>query len=227
MEEKDFTERGFYKFSNYLWWFLISNFCFVITNLPLIIFVILYPALSTGMIQIGLSIGLIFTAPAAAALFSTMGKLVRDKDLNAVKDFFKAYKTNFMQSIFIGALQVLILNVLYIDTIYFRSSSLSLLSYIFYFLFIYIIALSTFIFPILSRFYLKTKDIFILSVMYSIKKIFFTVANLLIMIMVGVLIINVSSVVIFFIFSIGAFIMMLWQNKVLEDIEEKLKKEEE
>lgn len=227
MEEKDFTEKGFYKFSNYLWWFLISNFCFIIVNLPLIIIIFLYPALSLILRQLGLSIGLLFTAPAATALFSIMGKLIREKDIAAFKDFFKAYKTNFLQSIFIGALHVLILNVLYIDSIYFRQSSVPLMSYIFYFLFIYAIALSTFIFPILSRFYLKTKDIFILSIMYSIKKIAFTVANLLIMIFVGYIIINVSTLPIFFIFSISAFVMMLWQNKILEDIEENLKKEEQ
>lgn len=226
MEERDFTEKGFYKFSNYLWWFLISNFCFIVVNLPLIIAIFLYPGLSVILRQLGMSIGLLFTAPAASALFSTMGKLVRNKDLEAAKDFFKAYKTNFLQSIFIGALHVLILNVLYIDAIYFRQSSIPLISYIFYFLLIYAVALSTFIFPILSRFYLKTKDIFILSIMYSVKKIAFTIANLLIMIFVGYIIINVSTLPILFIFSISAFIMMQWQNKVLEDIEDKLKKEQ-
>ncbi|WP_040213385.1 YesL family protein [Clostridium polynesiense] len=223
MEDKDFTENGFYKISNYIMWFILSNFYFIITNLPLLIVVFIFPALTPALLQIALSVALIFTAPSVAALFSIMGKLVREKDIDVTKDFFKAYKTNFGQAMLIGLVQTLLINILYVDIIYFNSRSLPIVSYLFYFLLIYVIALSTFLYPIMARFYLKTKDLVILSIVYSVKKLHFTIANIILMVAVGFLLLNVSSFVMFFAFSAYTFVIIHWQNKVLEDIEEKIK----
>ena len=46
--------------------------------------------------------------PAATALLSVMGKLIREKDINITKDFFKAYKANFFQSLFFWTLEVVL-----------------------------------------------------------------------------------------------------------------------
>ena len=224
-----FGEGPVYTITNYIYWFFLGNIYFLLLNIPL--FYMLIVLLSNGEKQLPNGFTTIAVlccipvGPAATALLSVMGKLIREKDINITKDFFKAYKTNFFQSLFIWALEILIISILFLDTSFIISKGYPRILAIFIFVIIaFIFLVSLYIFPILSRFYLTTKDIIKMAAHYTIHNIHVTILNFASFLVVGFLFFEVSTFVLVFISSIVCYLLMFYQQKILLEIEEKLKK---
>lgn len=163
--------------------------------------------------------------PAVTALLSVMGKLIREKDISITKDFFKAYKTNFFQSLFFCALEIMIICILFIDTRFFISSGYPQVFTIFIYMVIaFIFSMGLYVFPLISRFYLTTKDILKTASYYTIRKVHITLLNLASFLVVGFVFFKVSTFVLVFTSSIICYLIMFYQQKILLEIEEKLKK---
>lgn len=101
-KRKDFYDSPLYTISNYIWYFFISNFYFMLLSFPLILTT---AAFKEKLLSDGFGfflISLLFEGPAITALLSIMGKLIREKDISVTKDYFKAYKVNFFNHYFYG-----------------------------------------------------------------------------------------------------------------------------
>jgi uncharacterized membrane protein YesL len=226
--KREFGEGPVYTITNYLTWGLMGNIYFALVNIPLIITLLAIIGEGKKTIPQGVSIiGYICCipiGPASVALYSSMGKLVRERDVNITRDFFKAYKINFFQSIFLSALEIILLAALYTDTKLVEDRGLpSILSLLLYVLIIFVIMMGFNMLPILSRFYLKSKDIIRLSAYYTIRKFNITILNLAILVMIGYIFLKVFPLIIVFIPSIFCYLIMLNEEKVLAEIEENLK----
>ena len=157
-----------------------------------------------------------------------MGKLIREKDINITKDFFKAYKANFFQSLFFWTLEVIIICILFIDTRFFISKGYpQILTFLIFIIIAFIFLISLYVFPIISRFYLGWKDILKTAAYYSIKKFHITILNLASFIVVGFIFFKVSTFILLFMSSAICYLLMFYQQKILLEIEEKLKKNTE
>jgi hypothetical protein len=162
--KREFGEGPIYTITNYILWFLMGNIYFLLLNLPLLY--LLLVLLSNGKSALPEGFGIVFSlclipmGPAATALYSVMGKLVREKDVNVTRDFFKAYKTNFLQSLFFWTLGILLINLLAFDVRVLISYNYPrILIYILFVIIAFIFILGLYVFPIISRFYLKSKDV--------------------------------------------------------------------
>ena len=82
--------------------------------------------------------------------------------------------------------------------------------------------IALYVFPIVSRFYLKTKDVLKLSAFYIIKKFKNTLLNIVGIAAMFLLVDYAPSVAFMFIASIIAYIIMLNEKSILDDIEEKV-----
>jgi uncharacterized membrane protein YesL len=226
--KKEFGEGPIYTLTNYILWFFEGNFYFLLLNIPLLFVLIVFFTNSANKIPQGFTTIIIICcipiAPAATALFSVMGKLIREKDINVTKDFFKAYKTNFLQSLFFGALEIILISLLFIDIKFFISSSYPRILTIFVFIIIsFIFLMSLYVFPIISRFYLSTKDIIKTAAYYTIKKFNITILNFSSFLVVGFIFFKISALILIFISSIICYLLMYYQQKILLEIEESLK----
>jgi uncharacterized membrane protein YesL len=230
--KREFGEGPIYTITNYIFWFFLGNFYFWLLNIPLIFILLL--VLSNGVVAMPpwfISI-IIFSCipigPAATALLSVMGKLIREKDLSITKDFFKAYKANFFQSLFFWTLEVLIIGILFIDTRFFISNNYpGIITAIIFIIIAFIFLVSLYVFPIISRFYLSWKDILKTAIYYTIKKFHITILNFASFLIVGFLLFKVSSFVLLFMASAICYLLMFYQQKILLEIEVKLKKNTE
>lgn len=226
--KREFGEGPIYTITNYIFWFFLGNLYFLLLNIPLLFILLMLfstgnTALPTGFTTIFI-ICLIPIGPAAAALLSVMGKLIREKDIQITRDFFKAYKTNFIQSLFFGALEIVLISVLLFDIKFFIAQSYPRFLTVFIFIVIaFIFSMGLYVFPIISRFYLSTKDILKTAAYFTIKKINITLLNLASFLVVGFIFFKVSTFVLVFIASIICYLLMFYQQKVLLEIEEKLK----
>ena len=93
---RSITDRPIYTIVRYLYYFFLTNFYFIVCNL--LFFIVFYLADFVFENILLFYITLIPMGPTITAVLSSMGKLVREKDLHPTKDFFIAYKTNFIRS---------------------------------------------------------------------------------------------------------------------------------
>ncbi|MBU3114102.1 YesL family protein [Clostridium lacusfryxellense] len=227
--KREFGEGPLYTITNYIFWFFMGNLYFLLLNIPLVFMLLVLLSNGTKAIPQGFTtiaiICCIPIAPAATALFSVMGKLIREKDINITKDFFKAYKTNFFQSLFFGALEIILICVLFIDIRFFISSGYPrMLTISIFVVMAFIFSMSLYVFPIISRFYLGWKDVLKTAAYYTIRKFNITLLCLSSFLIVGFIFFKISTFVLVFVSSIICFLIMYYQQKVLLEIEEKMKK---
>jgi len=214
--------------TNYIFWFFVSNFYFLLLNIPLLcILIVLFSngarPISDWVISITI-ICCIPIGPAMTALLSVMGKLIREKDINITKDFFKAYKVNFFQSLFFWAIEIIILSILFIDVKFFISNKYPQFLTIFIFIIMtFIFLMNMYVFPIISRFYLSTKTVFKTAAFCTIAKFHITIVNLLSFFAVGAVLFKFPTVILAFASSIFCYLIMLNQQRILSEIQENLK----
>ena len=230
--KREFGEGPIYTITNYIFWFFLGNLYFLLLNIPLLFILIALFSNGSNTIPQGfipiIIICCIPIGPAATALLSVMGKLIREKDINITKDFFKAYKVNFFQSLFFWSLEIIILSILFIDIKLVISNSYPKFLTVFIFIVVaFIFSMSLYVFPIISRFYLSTKDILKTAAYYTIRKFHITILNLASFLVVILIFFKVSTFILVFISSIICYLIMFYQQKILLEIECNLKKNTE
>lgn len=224
-KKREFGEGPIFTITNYIWWFFLGSFYFLLLNIPLIITLMAITYDPSGAVVL-LLLSSIPVGPAAAALFSAMGKLVRTKDVDITKDFFKAYKTNFVQSLIVWLMELAFFFLMYCD-IKFFSVHMPALRYFFYILSLIVFNTGLYAFPIISRFYMKTKDIIKLSFYCSMKYIKVTIFNISIIIISGYIVFKIPSILVIFMISILCYGIMYVEKDALKDIEDKLQPKQE
>ncbi len=230
--KNNFGEGPIFIIANYIFWFFLGNLYFVLLNIPLLYILIALSTNGAKTIPQGFTAIIIICcipiAPAATALLSVMGKLIREKDINITIDFLKAYKTNFVQSLFFGALEILIIGLIFIDIRLCISNSYPrILTILLLILMFFIFLMSLYVFPIISRFYLTTKDILKISAIYAIRKFNVTLLSFSSFLIVGFIYVKISTFILVFVSSIVCYSIMFYQQKILLEIENKLKKDTE
>ena len=224
--KREFGEGPLFTIADYLSWFLMGNLYFLLLNIPLIIVLTLLFSVGTNPFPIGIAYIIVLCCiplgPSITALLSVMGKLVREKDVNITKDFFKAYKVNFSQGLFFGTLETIIIFALYMDIKFFVLSGYPKALTVFVLIVTAcILALSLHLFPILSRFYFTKKDILKISAFYTITKFKTTLLNFGMILVVGFVFFKISTFIAVCIFSITCYLIMFNEQKILLDIEDK------
>lgn len=222
--KREFGEGPIFTITDYLCWFLLGDFYFLLLNIPLVIAVIGLDFNAPGTAAF-LFLSFIPVGPAAAALLSVMGKLVRDKDTDFTKDFFKAYKTNFFQSLMLWLMEMLFFFIMYYDLRFFTENMhITGIRYLFYALALLVFITGIYAFPVMTRFYMKTKNILRLSLYFSIKNIKTTLLNSVILAL-AVLIFFRMPVVDLLIISLVCYGIMYFEKDLLKEIEDKLQPE--
>lgn len=225
MAKEDFTDNPLYTITGYIWYFIAGVLCFSLCSVFFILTVLVYgdKLFTDGIIFFVISLSL--EGPAITALLSVMGKLIREKDVDAIKDYFKAYKVNFLQALSLSFFLAIILTFVSYDLSIIRhkpSTSSIIKPILFSGLFIPII-ISTYLFPIISRFYISIKDAVKLSIYYSVRSFKITILVISVLVLAYLLMNLVSIFVIFIISSLVCYIIMYYEKDVLKEIEEKIK----
>lgn len=223
-KRKDFLDNPLYTIANYIWWFFAGNIYFTLSSIFFVLTVIVFgnKLLTDGILFFIISLSL--EGPAIAALLSVMGKLVREKDINITKDYFKAYKNNFLQSLILSAFQAILLFIVLLDLkiVNFISIGSIIKPMLFAFLFIAVI-INLYAVPITSRFYISIKDAVKLSIYYSIKKFKTTILMISVLILDYIAINFLTILSIFVTASMVCYIIMYYEKDVLKEIETKIK----
>lgn len=219
----DKTNRNnlLYDTLNYIYYVIGLNVCFLLSNILFIV------AMFTVKLEfqntIFFIIALIPTGPSITALFSVVGKFIREKQINPFKDYIKAYKLNFSDSMRIWLVQIVLLLIVILDVRYMIISKNEILVALFkplMFICLIVITISIYIYIILSRFKLSMKDLIVVSVIYTFKKLPLSMISLFVLLGITFYSYVRSQILIPAIPVIIAYILLWGQKSTLKEIEE-------
>lgn len=222
MMSKSITDRPIYTIVKYLYYFFLTNFYFIICNI--LFFIVYYLADFVFENILLFYITLIPMGPAITAVLSSMGKLVKEKDIHPTKDFFKAYKVNFIPTMKYWLIQLTIIFILLIDILQ-SATDTSLFSPVYLILLIVCIFIMIYAFPIIARFEVKVKNLFIISIYANFKYLKTTLLNVSTIVAFGFIYFNFPSLSSLFMISLIGYFAMYNLQKPLILMEEEMSKQ--
>ena len=219
-KNKDFFDKPIFTLPSYLLWFLQGGAYFFITNILLVLFITATAINPDSFNLMFLFISLLPLGPSLSALSASTSEILREKSISFSSYFFKSYKDNFVSSLKLWLIILLMLALMFVDFQYFfLNMPRDCIHIIFEILAVYIALLSLYAIPINSRFEMKTKDIFILSSYYIIKKLPIAILKAAILVGSFYLVSNTSSLFIIVLPSIISFIFSFYDSIIFTDIE--------
>lgn len=223
--KRDFYDRPAYSVTNYLISYLQASFYFVLSNIIPIIYLFLSIMNPEIFGIVVFFITLIPTGPSIGALYSVVGRCLRDKDMFFASYYFKYYKSNFKSCIKFWTCILLLTFFLIFDYQFFSVDKSSGMYMIFVLLGIVLGLISLYAFPINSRFEISVKDLFLTAIYYLIKNMPYTFLKVVILYLSYMLFKNVSIFLVLFVPVGLCFILMFYDRNILTEIEEKTVKQ--
>jgi len=220
--KKEFYDKPLYSISNYVIAFFLSSIYLTISNILLIVFFI-FTAISADTFNLFFCfICLIPLGPSLGALYSTTRKVICDGDIYFSSYFWNTYKKNFVSNLKLWLVELVTITILFIDFQYFY---LHMPENGIYMIFIVLIILSFVIgfyaFAINSRFELKLKDLLVLSLYYTIKKLPVTILKIAVIVLSYFVLKNVSIVFLSFLPTIACIIFFYYDKVIFAELETK------
>ncbi|WP_054859849.1 DUF624 domain-containing protein [Gracilibacillus sp. JCM 18860] len=209
-------DRPLYVALQYIYYFLMTNIYFMLANI-LFLVIFLFVELTLDNILL-FYLALLPAGPAFAALFASMGKLVREKEISPTKDFWSYYKKNFMIGTKYWLLKWTILVILLLDLRY-TGFNIQVLTPIIFILIIVALLILLYAFPILTRFEVKIKNLWLVAIYANFKFFKTTLLNLSTFVSLGVIYYFAPSITIWFCMSIATFFIMFNMRKPFEVME--------
>lgn len=215
-----FNIKKILEICNYIFWFLILNFLFMLFNIPIILFLIFL-----GMDNIInyfplFLLCLIPVMPLFTSLLYCMGKIIKNRDLNLIKDFNHGIKLNIKQSLIFWILELLLIFILYFNIKFFSYLKYGLfLNCLFISIFITLIAVTPYIYLLISRFSMQNRSVLKNSLILTFTRPILTFTNILIFIIILILFEITPGTTILFISSIAAFLLCFSNKNLLTQLE--------
>lgn len=220
--KKEFYDKPLYSISNYILGFIQSSFYFAICNILLILFFVLTTITPSNFNLLFLFISLIPLGPSIGALYFTVSKTIREKDIYFFSVFWKSYKNNFTSCLKMWMIQLIIITISFIDFQYFYLNAPERgIHQIFIIILLISLIIGLYSFPINSRFELKLKDVFLLSAYYTLKKFPITILKVGAIILTYFLANNISITFLFFMPCIICIIFYYYDRNMFIEIEKK------
>ena len=222
--KNNFIDSRFSTIMNYVFNFSMSSVYFILCNSLLIIGMLFFSFSYENSILF--FILLLPMGPSITAMFFVMNKLIKHKDIDVTKDFFKSYKTNFKQSILIWIIELIIISILLFDLYIFSLIQSTLSSFGIAFVFgsiLFTFLLTFYSFSILSMFKITIKNLLKISFISIFKHLQTTLCIISLTFLSSVLLLRWPFEVII-LSGLIAYILMFTFKPVILNIENDLYK---
>jgi len=216
---KDFTDKLYYRVANTALTFLMINLWFLLANsLFITVFFLFELTIENSLFYI---LSLIPTAPAVAASFFAMGQFLEDGDINATQTFFKGYKKNFRPALMYGMSQIILICILGFNYLHLRlTPNLSFLIPLTLILLVGVLLTNLYAFPILVRYHITLKNLWIVAIVSLYKHWVRTLLNLFIVVSFLLLFFHYPSIIIVSFASVVPYLIMYISKDVIIKIGE-------
>nr|WP_300382446.1 DUF624 domain-containing protein [Clostridium sp.] len=158
--------------------------------------------------------------PALTALFYCMNKIIINKDLNIIKDFVKGVKLNFKQSFLLWSIELILIFILNFNIRFFSLVKYNIIfACLFSTIAIILVAITPFIFMLISKFKMKNLNILRTSIILCFTRPILTITNLLLFAISLILFEIAPGTIILFISSLLSFSMMFINKSLFHELE--------
>lgn len=177
-----------------------------------------FDVIMLSVVFIVVCIPVITIGPALSALYYSSVKAIRRDRSYPVREFFKAFKRDFRQSFFVGFFLMLFGIIIYVDTrfaIEYIKTGLTNLRYIYLIIGIVISFIAVYIFPLISRFSLKTLQLFKLAFYLAIRHFLTTLVSVILLLGAALLVYLSAGLALFFVPATTAILISIMMERVL------------
>ncbi|WP_186578222.1 YesL family protein [Aquibacillus kalidii] len=202
---KPITDRPIYVAMRYMYVFLLINIYFLLCNITFIVVYFLADFTFENILLFYLT--LIPAGPAIAAVLSSMGRFIREREISPTLDYWKAYKRNFGISMRYWFIQLTVMFILVVD-FYYATRNINAASPLFLILLFICGMIMMYAFPILTRFEVKMKNLFLISIYSNFKYFKTTLLNATSIISFGFIFYYIPSISSLFAVSLICFFIM-------------------
>lgn len=207
-------------FFNYVFWFLTLNIIFLILNAPLVFFFVF---VGISSISTYLPLFLICAIPfgvSFTSLIYCMDKLLKNKEIAPIKDYFKSIKSSFFNSTIIWIVELFIVFMLYTNIKFFTSIGANIaIKGFFTLLLLIILCITPYIFILTGKFSMNILSTIKSATILTITRPISTVSNILCL-LVTLVIFEINPATTFlFIGSIATFLIVFVNRILLGELE--------
>ncbi len=205
---------------NYIFWFFVLNLLFWVFNIPLIVFFLFIGITGiTAYLPLFL-VCLVPAMPTFTVILYCMNKLYKNKTLSPFKDFFIGFKYNFLQSLIVWCFELILLFIIYSNIKFFAVVMNNLvLNGLFIGLLILIIAVTPFLFLVISRFKMPSMSALRLSLTLTFTRPILTITNILIC-LVFMILFEINAAILLFVTTLLAFCLIYANKALFNELEE-------
>ncbi|MFC6463567.1 DUF624 domain-containing protein [Marinilactibacillus sp. GCM10026970] len=216
MKEKSSTDTLFYKVTQHIYYFLLTNAYFLVSNTLILLALILLPLSISNILIYG--VALIPTGASLTALFYAMGKLYREKTIHPTKDYWKAYRDNFMESTKYWLIIIAALIILSVDILYVLERGWIFLTVISLIVLAILMVTIIYAFSILARFEVTTKNLVIFSILLLFRNKLNSLSLLFLLVAFMVILYGFAGYAMLCLFAIAGYYFMRSNHKILEKL---------
>ncbi len=209
-------------FCDKVWYFFTVNLLFVISNFPILLFLLFIGA---GQIRECLPLFLLCLvpmAPALSAVMYTMNRLIHGTEGKAVKDYKKGYCSDFLQKVGLGAGQMLVIIMCWTNIEFFTLQvRIFPFTIIFMILFAAAVLVTPNLYMLASRYEMKNVQIARTAVTLLIAKPVAALGNIVALGVVLAAFEISAGTTVLFMGSVYGFLVMFMNQSVLRKLESK------
>ena len=209
-------------FCDKVWYFFTVNLLFVISNFPILLFLLFIGA---GQIRECLPLFLLCLvpmAPALSAVMYTMNRLIHGTEGKAVKDYKKGYCSDFLQKVGLGAGQMLVIIMCWTNIEFFTLQvRIFPFTIIFMILFAAAVLVTPNLYMLASRYEMKNVQIARTAVTLLIAKPVSALGNIVALGVVLAAFEISAGTTVLFMGSVYGFLVMFMNQSVLRKLESK------
>lgn len=214
--EKSILDRPLYTIINYIYAFFMTNIYFMLLN-GMFIFFFFFTEFQIENILL-YYISLLLFGPSMAALLKTMEKLIKEKAIRPTYDFWGFFTKNFKVSMKYWGIQWTIIAILIID-IHYANLYFPFLSIVFLLFVLVSLAVMLYALPILTRFEVKMKNLFVVSFYSVFRFVKTTLLNLSTIVAFGIIYYAMPGFIVLFLMSLLCYFIMYNMQPIFEYLE--------
>lgn len=209
-------------FFNYVFWFLTLNILFLVLNTPLVFYFFF-----VGISKMGtyLPLFLICAIPfgvSFTAMIYCMDKLLKNREIEPFKDFFKAVKSSFKNSTIIWIFELFAIFIIFTNLRFFTGINASIIIKGFFtFLLVLLLFITPYIFILTGKFSMNILSTLKSSLVLTITRPVASISNILCLLVTLVIFEINPGTTFLFMSSIATFLIVFINKTLLRELEKK------
>lgn len=202
-----------------IWYFFVINLLFMVSNIPLLAFILFVGIGQAGNYFILFMVSLLPFPLAFSAVLYAMGKQLRGTEVTGFKDYKKGYKEDVWTKFKLGVIHLFMITVFWTNTKFFAEYEFRFISMFFFIAFLFCIILTPNLYLLASRYKMKVLAIIKTAIIITVVRPVCTLGYVAAFAFLLMLFEITAGTTALFIISVYGFLVIFISRSVLNMLE--------